>query len=432
MADRLYSGYDLPAAAAKSDAASPVNGRLAGIRNALGVLADTARRRFERKDSGPLRIVTAAGRMPDAAGPLTIGYAGFGQSEEWCLSSALGPDRDNVVEEHGSSADIRLRLEELLEASNIVFLDGLRPPRSIGRRMAFLQMPAWIKQRLGVSADWSAQVASLRRGTRQEATRMLRKYGYESRLTRELRDFEHFYHTLYMPYLRKRFGSGAVAVDLDRFLSECRRGAVLQLVRDDTVVGAALLRRIGNTMAIIWSALHPEMQLSSARGATDTMDYFSLLYAHLKGCRWLDFGPSRPDLEDGLLRYKSKWGAMITPGLIPQSQIWLGCTGKSAVEHEFLRRHAFLTRTGRELTATVFLDGTAAANVRSTLDRLHTPGIHAYRVILLPSGEDSLRPGLAGFARQVTVYKASSVRKGRRPVTGHSRPVPGRNRNWTG
>src|SRR5690606_8912692 len=197
-------------------------------------------------------------------------------------------------------------------------------------------------------------------------------------------DYRDFYENLYVPYVTQRFGPAAFVVDPTSFYQECRRGVLLRLTHEKRVVGAALLRPIGRTLAVVWSALDVLGDGGALRGVTDSLDYFSLLYAHMTGCRWLDLGPSRPDLCDGILRYKSKWGAEITQGLVPQANIMWACKQKPNGDLDYFRRHAFLTKTKNGLQALMVIDGRSDLDV--FLARLNTglsSGIRNYRVIAL-------------------------------------------------
>jgi hypothetical protein len=259
-----------------------------------------------------------------------------------------------------------------------------------------------------VKRDWREQVDGMHRGTRQETARILRRQRYRCRLTSDARDFARFYDELYSPYIARRFGAAALIVERERFIDECRRGIVMQLLQGDSVIAAALLRRTGNSMAVVWTG-HDLAIGGAGQGATDALDYFSLLYAHLKGCRWLDFGPSRPDLLDGALRYKAKWGAAIHAGLVPQSSIFWTCQGGHDTVAQFLRRHVFLVRNGSGLTAAIFTDGAGdAPDLGEKLALIPHPGVRDYRVVTLSPPDDRLRNAVTAIDANVTLVEASS------------------------
>lgn len=388
----LYSGADLHRAAEKSRVMHGARERTAGVRNAAEILSDVVRQRLRRRGKPRLELVIATGSDPQSGDTLTAAYAGPGDNRDWCLSTVFS----DYTETKRVTAEDPDRLYEWLATTrstvDVLFAEGLPPGSDEQTRSSFLRLPAWIKQRVRVLEDWPLQIDALRRETRQEVGRYLRKYAFGCSLTRRDEDFAFFYDSLYRPYVAQRFAAAAQVVERDSFLRECRRGALLRVSGQGRILGAALLRPVGRTMAVVWSALDPDRTSAELRGVTDTLDYFSLLYAHLRRCRWLDLGPSRPDLHDGILRYKGKWGAEITGGRVPQATISLACAGRSNAQRNFLRRHAFLTRCRGGFQASLFVDGdTDAAEFGARLSRMRHPGVRGHRVVALSSPTAALR-----------------------------------------
>jgi hypothetical protein len=164
-------------------------------------------------------------------------------------------------------------------------------------------------------------------------------------------------------------------------------------------------------MAIVWSGMDPAANNNKrVPGATDALDYFSLLYAHLKGCRWLDFGPSRADIADGTLRYKRKWGSVVTRGYVTQPSVYLACNDRDGAAREFLRRHAFITDlAGRLTTITAMTNDVATTTAQRQIERLIMPGIAEYRVISFSPLQDALRSKLLKIHTNVTLIETDSI-----------------------
>ena len=345
--EQLYSGADLESAAANSQMVRTLGDRTRGIRNAALVMYDiAARRRTER--CSRYELVVASGATPGGH-RLTVAYAGPGANREWCLGIVFAGRCLQTTSACRTAADLRRWILDKRENVDILFGDGV--PAELFLGMPFVSLPAWIKQRVPVLDDWPAQVKGLRRNTRQELRRLLRKYRYECSLSSAHGDASDFYDRLYRPYVTQRFGAAALVVDRNTFLRECRRGVLLRLWSDGTLLGGALLRPLGRTLAVVWSALDSATPASSLRGVTDCLDYFSLLYAHLQGYRCLDLGPSRPDLCDGILRYKAKWGGEVSAGFASQALIHLSCRGNAQGLRDFLGRHVFVIREAHGLRA---------------------------------------------------------------------------------
>lgn len=404
----LYPGTDLRNAAKLSSVVTGIADKLSGVRNAAAISLDILRER--RGKDAPFRICVARGSDATGSGEVTAVYAGTGSNLTWCLGTAL-PEYEIVESSVEPTAGKLLRrLKNCREAGDVIFVDGLKSRLLEELEIPFAQLPAWVKQRVQLSPDWRSQIDDLRRGTRQEIARILRKHRYTCRLTNSADDARQFYTSLYKPYVANRFGPDSVVVDEYRFLRECRRGIVIQLSRGPDIVAAALLRRVGSSMAIVWSGVASVPAGQRLSGAVDVLDYFSLLYAHLKGCRWLDFGPSRPDLNDGILRYKRKWGCHIGSGWIPQSTIYWSCLKQNSAVDAFLKRHAFLLTGKRGLCALLFLDSRAdMEDLRTDILRNITPGIASYLVVMVPKPSGNLLSELEGLNPAISVLGAESL-----------------------
>lgn len=408
--ETLHNGHDLANAAAQSRVNRSLADPVFGLRNGLAILGGTAAKRLFPGEPVAYELVTATGKLTGSDAMLTAVYAGTGANRAWCLSSVFDHCDETVVGSASSLRDLQARVTDLAATANFVFGDGIGGKPITDAGLNILTLPAWVKQRLRVQPDWESQLKRMRRGTRQEVARVLRRQGYKSRLTKDGSDFESFYSNLYKPYATRRFSQGVLLVDRQRFMAECRRGIVLQLVHQESVLGASLLRRVGNSLAIVWSALDPQAEPGHLRGATDALDYFSMLYAQLKGCRWLDFGPSRPDLYDGALRYKSKWGAEVTAGLVPQLAIQVAFGGRHSAESDVLRRHAFVVRSRDGLVAVAFVDGDADKDaLRSKVAAMIVPGIDRYRISAISPISADVRATIEGIDPRVEVVVATSV-----------------------
>jgi len=405
----LYCGPDLINAAERSSIRRSVLDRRTGLLNGLGVVADAIRYRRKEKSDRPFEVATASGPIRGTTTTASVAYAGNGVNRDWCLGTALSERTSANTLQFSSANEVLDTLQQIKERVDIVFVEGLGEEIEVATESNFVRMPAWIKQRVRLANDWQSQIRSLKRGTRQEISRLLRKYGYECRLSSNERDMRRFYDEQYQPYISASYGDAAIIVDQDRFIGECRRGVLIQLVSKEAIVATALLRPIGRSMAIVWTGMDRGPGENRAPGATDVLDYFSLLYSHLMGCRWLDFGPSRPDLYDGTLRYKSKWGAEIYRGLFAQPSIAWTCNNDSQASRDFLTRHVFVSNDNRTLSGLAFLETDSAKEQRSTIERLISPGIDDYRVVALSPMLASAKADIESIHKKITVSEANSV-----------------------
>lgn len=393
--ERLYAGPDLLRAAELSRLRHGPGTNIGDLRKVGAVFAARARARIAHWPGSPLVLIKARGTARDCEQIIEALYVGSGINKAYCFDLLFDRHVETVEFWTASKRALARKLGSVLNRGiDFVFAENVSARLLPGGRFDRLSMPAWIKQKIAVARDWKAQIRGLRRRTRLEVVRCLRKYGYECHITDDPVEHLHFFRSLYLPYIRMRFGTAAQVVNEQRFLAECRRGHVLQLVHRGTVVAATLVRRIGSTMSAVWTGRSLQSIDGGLHGVTDVQDYFALLFSYLNGCRWLDLGPSRPDLCDGSFRYKAKWGARATLGYLPPPMIHWSFRNHTEKATAFLRRHVFVTLTRRRrLTATIFLDDERpdAQTIRQCLERHVTPGLRDYRLVTLhPANHGSL------------------------------------------
>jgi len=201
---------------------------------------------------------------------------------------------------------------------DLSLMDVQFPVTVIFQKDGMLIVPRWVKQRVFIKPGWENVERGLRRKTRKEVRRLIRKHTYQARIVYGRNAAAMFYDRIYRPFVVKRYGAAALVVRRQQFLRECRYGQILELLHDDEVVAASLIRQTGNQLSIVWTGIKTDLDDKGHAGASDVLDYFSLRYAHQSGCDYLDLGPSRPRLNDGLLRYKKKWGGVLYTGKVPQ------------------------------------------------------------------------------------------------------------------
>ena len=113
-------------------------------------------------------------------------------------------------------------------------------------------------------------------------------------------------------------------------------------------------------------------------GRADVLDYFSLLLAQMLGCAALDFGLSRPHLDDGAFRYKAKWGARVQPqDTGPKTSILIAPLKRTEATLAVLRRNLFLQRSDNGLLIRVLYDQAAAASGSAHADTLRRAARYA-------------------------------------------------------
>lgn len=180
-----------------------------------------------------------------------------------------------------------------------------------------LQLPAWVRQEV-VFQDESGAAAReiLSRPIEREVARHLRRDRYEIDITRDQSAKLHFFRVLYRPYVESRFGAHAVVVSERMFLDRSEGRLLARLHAHGRWVAGMLLEQSKTRLRFGWYGAESNPPPS---GASEVLDAYCIRYARDRGLRRVVFGNSRPNLRDGVVRYKRKFGARIVPTRFPQA-----------------------------------------------------------------------------------------------------------------
>ncbi len=245
---------------------------------------------------------------------------------------------------------------------------------------AGVAVPYWVKQKITLSGSWEDYLARMRRKTRREAQRMIRKFDLHYKVVEGLGFGPKFYETLYKPYIQQRHGDTSIIINKDKFLQTIQHSHIMQLWHDQEVIAAAQITFAGDTLNLGWTGVAKNE--GELRGAADALDYFCVQYAFEKGCRYVDMGHSRAVLSDGILRYKKKWAAALNAGVVPQGTLSVALLHLNATARRFLENNPLLSKKGRDLEAHILLPRNIATEdqLQSYLQEFSVEGVNTYRL----------------------------------------------------
>lgn len=246
------------------------------------------------------RANLVSGVERDSGEALTIGFYGALRVLDFCAGHIFASEtfeRTSVSSAVAASADILV--------SDHVLASPLK------RSRAGIRVPPWVRQQMPIAADWSSNLARLPASLRQELRRHLRRQRFRVGLSIGQDAIRSYFRDLHVPYLTDRFRDNAILVSEAAFVDQCRNMTRLDLIHEEAIVAASLLELCGSRLIIRASSM--VQSAAATQGRADTLDYFALLIGQLLGCDCLDFGLSRPHLDNGSFRYKSKWCTQLSP-----------------------------------------------------------------------------------------------------------------------
>lgn len=171
---------------------------------------------------------------------------------------------------------------------------------------SYLAVPEWI----GTSLTLPEDLGTLTRGNHslKEDLRIVRRSGLTSDIAHTDADFEAFYHTMYVPYIRMRHGQQAAVRNIHSMRRLFRHGGLVWIRRKGRPVAGCVYRRRNQELELIGAGTINGEWAPVAAGAFAMLYLIAIQHAKTIGCRQVEVGGCRPTLNDGALRYKRKWG----------------------------------------------------------------------------------------------------------------------------
>lgn len=295
-----------------------------------------------------------AGREKHSGEPLRMVYIGAGRNREFLINRLF--TESQIVRQQDGIHPLTGRWwgQRAENDADLVIVDLDLPYSLLYLGWDALRAPQWVKQKLILPSSKQAFIDSLSRNVRRKVFRCIRKYRYSYDLLNSDDEFKAFYHNFYAPFVRARFNKEGVVVDEAFFLSECRLGSLLQLKCDGRPIGGALLQPVGTQLSSVWGGFSAT---EVAAAASDVLDYFTIDYAYDRGFRVVDFGPSRPLLDDGVFRYKRKWGTAVYGSKLPTSDILIRPLNASAAMDSVMAHNFWIIRYRGKLAGQLMVDG---------------------------------------------------------------------------
>ncbi len=167
-------------------------------------------------------------------------------------------------------------------------------------------IPWWIAGEVSTTIDYSHPPWKKRLSG---DFRKIRKYQYGSTVSRNPKEVEHYYHTMYRPLIEQYHGESALPMDLGRMLARVRTGGeLLFTLRDaEPVAGELIIYEKGRAMTRTIGVKNADRQLIR-QGVISASTLNTIRHVREKGFSRLHMGSCRAFLTDGSLFYKKKWG----------------------------------------------------------------------------------------------------------------------------
>lgn len=214
--------------------------------------------------------------------------------------------------------------------------------------------------------------------------RRISKFRYTYEVVREKEKFIDFYNNMYVPHINKNYGNESTLRSLDNILSKLEYSELL-LIKDGekSVAGEVIVYRRSGPKILCLGVLDGDHRYVK-EGVICALYYFRSIYLKKKEYAEVDLGASRGFLNDGVLKFKKKWGINLTAirgGGFMIHRLTLRAGTKS-----FLKNNPFIVSEPDGFSSVCFLDENAIGTEKEQnklIKTLTAPGIKKLLVFQL-------------------------------------------------
>ncbi|MCZ6719105.1 MAG: hypothetical protein O6944_08165 [Gammaproteobacteria bacterium] len=286
--------------------------------------------------------------------PISILLVGSSPASEYFLHRLIGKKHSREQLGRPDRGDAVVLVRERRHHHDLAIIQGPRSWTDTAFDAAYWRVPA------AIGNDVNLQFATGKEPWINNSNRpnlhRIRKHGFVRSISHAQSDFEYFYHRMYMPYIRERFGEFVQARSEHRMRRYFRSGALIWASLGSQRLAATLIN-CADQRATSWIfAPNPERQDAVKMGAISATYLFSLEWAIEQEMHRLNLGPSRACLLDGVLRYKKHWGASLVEDRSVREDLLFSWQRMTPAIFRFLHESPLVVRQGNQfagLTAIV-------------------------------------------------------------------------------
>lgn len=311
--------------------------------------------------------------------PLSVLYAGDPTHKSYIARLVFGDSRSEVHIGKKSIWALHKLVKKNANGHALAVIEGHALHAALFKDRNDLFVPMWLESHveIPITARNRSSVSSLK---------SIEKNGLTYTVTTAPEQLRDFYYNMYLPSIRGRHGDGAFLDTFQTIMDPVARGdcELLSIQKGNESIAGVLILKNENPPKLWKCGVRDASPLYFKAGGMAGVYAFSSRYLHANGHATMNLGGTRAFLSDGILFYKTKFGASFLPRgtrgfvLKPLSfSKWL---------ENFLTRNPVLYRDGSRISGAIFVDNEdlSPAQLRKAIDAIpEVPDMHRLDVFRL-------------------------------------------------
>jgi len=233
------------------------------------------------------------------------------------------------------------------------------------KKKGFFIIPEWISINLDISKPLNEIIDNFKRNAIRNIDK-IKKLDYSYEVTSDLEKFDHFFYKIRQEYFSNRIGEKALPGSISYHDLRCvfDSGKLFLIKKDKKYVAGFLLIQHKNQISPHFMGIieHPYMD----QLAGYALNYYFICWAKEQNFVKINFGLTRPFLNDGSLGFKRRWGMSINSAHKSRSIFVLKFNNfENESIYDFLENNPFIFYEKNKLIGFIFL------KELDTEDKLH-------------------------------------------------------------
>ena len=259
-----------------------------------------------------LKIYQVTGREKNCKEPLTILYLSNEKIYSY-LENILFYEKPKIRRIGKIYLwNIKKKIKNISSNIDAVFIENEMFYADYFERQGFTVIPEFISMILDTSKSFVEIYKNFSKSAKED-TRKVKKNCFNYEISHNFEMLKLFYYKMYLPYIYNRHGKTAVCTNFHtmRLIFE-RDGKLLLIKLKNEYVFGGLLSVRNDKATALYSGISDKKNSLLKKGITAASYYFFIQWAKKNKIKTLDFGTSKPFFNDGLFKYKKKWGTTIS------------------------------------------------------------------------------------------------------------------------
>jgi hypothetical protein len=246
-----------------------------------------------------------SGQERSSGGTLAVFFAGQLESKNYIGHMVFGDTWTETPPRRARRRSLLRRAQSKRGEHELAIFETGDPARVLAQLPSALLVPCWVGgvQDLRVVdrlAEYSQDV--------ETDLKRIRRNRLDYRVTTDPAEFDHFYRTMYVPYITRTFGDHAFLMQYEELQAALLNCELLLITQDgQDIAGSIIIYEHGRPRAWSVGVKDGDSRWVKA-GGLSAIQYLRARYLRSRGFTQLHQGASRPFLNDGALRFKRKLG----------------------------------------------------------------------------------------------------------------------------